>query len=446
MERTTAGTRSPGEVSTGLHRVAEVARRKPAVVMTALAHHIDRNLLHRAYQGIRKDGAPGVDGRSARDYEEQLSANLDEVLSRFKSGSYRAPAVRRVHIPKGDGKSTRPIGIPTVEDKVLQRAVVMVLEAIYEQDFLECSYGFRPRKSAHQALDRLRAGLMEMGGGVVIDVDVRSYFDTIDHGHLRDFLDKRVRDGVIRKQIDKWLKAGVMDGREMMYPRAGTPQGGVISPLLANVFLHEVLDTWFENEVKPRLKGAAFLVRYADDFVVACSNGQDADRVMEVLPKRFGKYGLTIHPQKTRMVNFKRPREGDTKGSGSFDFLGFTHLWERSRKGRWVVKRKTAHKRLTRAVSTVGTWCKEHRHWPIRVQHAAMSRKLVGHFGYYGITGNSKSISRFRHEAIRSWRKWLDRRGQRKSMSWARFSRMLERYPLPPARAVHSIYRHAARP
>jgi group II intron reverse transcriptase/maturase len=376
----------------------------------------------------------------------RLEENLVELEARFKNGSYRAPAVRRVHIPKGDGKSTRPIGIPTVEDKILQRAVAMVLEAIYEQDFLECSYGFRPGRSAHQALERLREGLMGMGGAVVIDVDVKSYFDTIDHGHLRSFLDKRVRDGVIRRQIDKWLKAGVMDGREVIYPQAGTPQGGVISPLLANVFLHEVLDVWFENEVKPRLKGAAFLVRYADDFVIACANEQDANRIMEVLPKRFGKYGLTVHPDKTRVVHYKRPRESDEEGGGSFDFLGFTHLWERSRKGRWVVKRKTARTRMTRAIRAVSTWCKKHRHRSIKLQHAAMSRKLKGHFGYYGITGNSRALARFRHEAIRSWRKWLDRRGQRKSMPWSRFSRMLERYPLPPARAVHSIYRHAASP
>ena len=231
------------------------------------------------------------------------------------------------------------------------------------------------------------------------------------------------------------------------YPQAGTPQGGVISPLLANIYLHEVVDRWFEEVVKPRLEGEAFLIRYADDFVMVFHQENDARRVMEVLPKRFGKYGLNVHPEKTRMVDFRRPRSQDAKsGRGSFDLLGFTHYWARSRKGRWVVKRKTAAKRFTRAVRAVEEWCKQNRHRTIVEQHAALVRKLRGHCAYYGITGNADRLSAFRNELTRIWQRWLNRRDQRRPMPWDRFHQLLRRYPLPPALAIHSVLRQAARP
>jgi group II intron reverse transcriptase/maturase len=235
------------------------------MALTTLAHHIDVDFLREAYRRTRKDGAPGVDRQTADEYAQNLEANLQALLDRFKSGTYRAPPVKRVHIPKGDGSKTRPIGIPTFEDKVLQRAVAMVLEAIYEQEFLDCSYGFRPNRSAHQALDALWKTLTEMKGGWVLEVDIKGFFDSLDHGHLRGFLDQRVRDGVLRRAVDKWLKAGVMEAGVLTHPDAGTPQGGVVSPLLANVYLHEVLDRWFETQVRPRLVGRATLIRYADD-------------------------------------------------------------------------------------------------------------------------------------------------------------------------------------
>ena len=240
------GTQSPSSVSTKLQRIAEVAREKPGEALTALGHHIDIDFLKEAYRRTRKDGAPGVDGQRAEEYAQRLDENLQSLLDRFKSGTYRAPPVRRVHIPKGDGTKTRPIGIPTFEDKVLQRAVTMVLEAIYEQEFLDCSYGFRPGRSAHEALQVLWDGLMKMHGGWVLEVDIQGFFDSLVHGHLRSFLDQRVRDGVLRRAIDKWLKAGVLEEGSITRPSDGTPQGGVISPLLANVYLHEVLDEWFE--------------------------------------------------------------------------------------------------------------------------------------------------------------------------------------------------------
>ena len=440
-----ARTSSREVISTRQHKIVTLAQMEPKKALSTLAHHIDEVWLREAYRRTRKDGAVGVDGVTAGQYEARLDENLEELLSRFKSGRYRAPPVRRVHIPKG-GRSgeTRPIGIPTLEDKVLQRAVLMVLEPIYEQDFMECSYGFRPGRSAHQALDALWRGLMDMGGGWVIDLDIRSYFDSIDHRQLRAMLDQRVSDGVIRRALGKWMKAGVMETGTVQYPQAGTPQGGVVSPLLSNLYLHEVLDQWFEHIVKPRMQGRTCMVRFADDVVMAFERESDARRVLAALAKRFDKYGLQLHPDKTRLVEFRPPDEGRS-GGGRFDLLGFTHYWGRSRKGRWVIKRKTAKGRLARAVQRVGQWCRYHRHRPIGEQHASLARKLLGHYAYYGITGNARALWRFHRQVERSWFKWLGRRSNRSGMDWERFVRLMTVFPLPPPRVVHSIYRGSAK-
>jgi group II intron reverse transcriptase/maturase len=410
-----------------------------------LAHAIDIDLLREAHSRTRKDGAPGVDGQTAAGYEESLEENLQSLLNRFKSGHYKAPPVRRVYIPKGnDPTKTRPIGVPTFEDKVLQRAVTMVLEAVYEQEFLDCSYGCRPGRSAHQAIRDLRKGLMAMGGGWVLDADIEGYYDNLDHGHLRNFLDQRVRDGVLRRAVDKWLKAGVMEEGNLRHPATGTPQGGVISPLLSNIYLHEVLDVWFATAVKPRLHGEAFLIRFVDDFVLVFQLESDARRVLEVLPKRFGRYGLRLHPDKTRLVRFEPPRsEGESRQDRekprSFDFLGFTHHWEKSRWGRWMVKRKTATNRVTRALRRINLWCQGHRHAPIPWQHARLERKLRGHDEYYGISGNSKALSSLRHWVKRIWRKWLSRRSRTSRVNWVRFNLLLKRYPLPNPKIRHAV-------
>lgn len=439
-------------VSTKLQRIARMAKEHPERAFTNLAHHIDLDFLREAYRLTRKDGATGVDGVTGEDYGRDLEGNLQDLLDRFKSGRYRAPDVRRVHIPKGDGR-TRPLGIPTFEDKVLQRAVAMILEAVYEQDFLPCSYGFRPGRSAHQALEATWKGLMDMGGGAVVEADIRDCFGTIDHAWLRKILGRRIRDGVIVRQIGKWLNAGVMEHGQRATPTAGTPQGGVISPLLANIYLHDVLDVWFERFARPQLRGGAQLVRYADDFVILCEHEDDARRLHAALPGRFGRYGLELHPAKTRLIPFqkppRRPPGSSVEPTGdSWDFLGFTHFWSMSRRGRWVVKRKTMAPRLARALKAVSAWCRAHRHLPVREQHRVLSAKLRGHCAYYGITGNSRALWQFRRGMEETWRRWLMRRsGGARRRNWDWWHSFTCRWSLPPAFAPHSIYRrHVANP
>ncbi len=435
-------TSSSTSISTKLERIAKLARQAPTMALTTLAHHIDEEWLREAYRRTRKDGATGIDGRTAEEYAKNLEENLRTLLDRAKTGMYRAPPVRRVHIPKGKGE-TRPLGIPTFEDKVLQRAVAMVLEAVYEQDFLDCSYGFRPGRSAHQALDALHDTTTWMAGGWVVELDIRKYFDSIPHERFRDVLRQRVRDGVILRLIGKWLNAGVMEAGALHRSEAGTPQGGVISPLLANIFLHEVLDVWFHQEVLPRLRGRALLVRYADDAVMLFEHEEDARRVMDVLPKRFGKYGLTLHPDKTRLVPFKRPDRPQNRcddddgpdGPASFDFLGFTIHWGRSLAGKWVVRERTAKDRFRRALVSLSGWCKRNRHAPLEQQQKVLNAKLRGHYGYYGRTGSRERLWTFFKQARREWKRWLSRRSQRQ-LSWKRMARLLERYPLlTPAQA-----------
>ena len=449
----TGGTPSPEGVSTKLQRIARLAREAPQRAFLSLAHYLDMAFLHEAFRRTRKDAAPGVDGQSGADYATHLEENLRGLLDRCKAGRYHAPPGRRAYGPKGDGTTTRPIGVPTFEDKVLQRAVAMGLEAVYEQDFLEWSYGFRPRRSAHQALQALGQGLLQRGGGWVLEVDIHGFFDTVDHRQLRRSLDQRVRDGVIRRTLDKWLKAGVLEGTTLSPPATGTPQGSGVSPLVANLYVHEVLAKWFAATVKPRLKGRAFLLRYADDAVGVFACEEAARRVLEVLPKRFGKYGLTRHSQKPRVLRFAPPatraaREAGPRGNapGSFEFLGLTHYWAKSRKGVWVVKHKTAASRFGRAVKGLAHWCRVNRHQPVPWQHQQLIGKLRGHEAYYGLTGNAPALRRLRYEVARVWQKWLNRRSHRAAMPWERFQGLLQRYPLPAPVLDHSVYRHVAKP
>ena len=433
-------------VSTKQRRIAELAKHSPELAFTSLSHLMDLEWLLEAYRRTRKGGAVGVDGQTAADYEANLIPNLRSLLYRIHSGTYRAPPVRRVQIPKPGGTETRPIGIPSFEDKLLQRAVLMLLEPIYEQDFHDCSYGFRPGRSAHQAIDATWKHTMDVKGGFVLEVDLRKFFDTLDHGHLRSFLQQRVRDGVILRLIGKWLGAGVMDSGNVSYPEHGSPQGGCLSPLLANAYLHYVMDVWFYRDVLPRMRGQAFLVRYADDAVMIFALESDARRVMAVLGQRCSKYGLTIHPAKTRLIDFRRPplsqdKSREANKSSTFDLLGFTHYWSRSRSGQRVVKRKTMSSRLTRSIRAIDSWCRAHRHDGIDVQHATLCQKIRGHDAYYGITGNGESLKQFRYLVHRTWRRWLSRRHRKRKLDWEKFNRLLDRFPLPPVRVVHSIFK-----
>ena len=435
------GKHGPSSILTKQSKIAASASIKPERALTTLAHHIDLEWLVEAYRRTRKNAAAGIDGVDAQEYVKDLDANLSSLLERFKSGQYRAPAVRRVYIEKDAGKSTRPLGIPTLEDKVLQRAVTMVMEPIYEQDFLPCSYGFRPKRSAHDAVSELWQGLMKLNGCWVLDMDISKFFDNVDKAHLREMLDKRVQDGVIRRVVGKWLNAGVMEGGVIHHPEKGTPQGGVISPLLANIYLHEVLDVWFEQDVKPRLQSRAFMVRYADDAVLCFKSEQDARRVMVVLEKRLERFGLSLNTSKTKLIKFAPPThrsrqsdddEGPPHATASFDFLGFTHTWQRSRKGRWVVVRKTAKDRFARALKSFWLWCRRNRHRSLDEQQALINRKLIGHY-YYGIVGNSRNLGRFRFKVQGVWCYWLRRRTSKKLL-WERLYRLLDRYPFAPAR------------
>ncbi len=445
MKGNTADAQTFDRVLTKQHRIAQLARLGPQTSFTALAHHIDLDWLRVAYDQVRKDAAPGVDQETAASYSIDLMNNLQSLLDRAKSGRYKAPPVRRVHIPKGPGGKTRPIGIPTFEDKVLQRAVAMVLEAVYEQDFMDCSYGFRPGRSAHQALESFYEQCKSIRVSWVLEVDIQGFFDALDHAHLREFLKRRVRDGVLVRLIGKWLKAGILEDGCLHRPTSGTPQGGVISPILANLYLHYVLDEWYDQVVKSHLRGGTFIIRYADDFVIGFTNEDDARKVMAVLPKRFGKYGLKLHPEKTRLVRFNRPpRKGeqpDGSGPGTFDFLGFTHYWGRSWRGYWVVKRKTASNRLSRSLKGISKWCRVNRHLRVCEQHVQLARKMRGHYAYYGITGNGVSLERYWEGVKRIWKKWLGRRSQKSYFGWPTFVRLLDRYPLPKPVVVHSVYR-----
>ena len=432
-------TSSLAPVSTRLQRIAEQARTRPAMVFTTLAHLMDEELLRVAYERTRKDSSPGVDGITAEEYAVNLAANLRSLHQRLRDMTYYAPPVKRVYLEKEDG-SRRPIGMPVFESKVAERAVVMLLEAIYEQDFADCSYGFRRGRRPHQALSKVRDECVLRNINWIVDADVSGCFDNIPKGQLLAVIKQRVNDGAILRLIGKWLNAGVLDGEELFYPDRGTPQGGVISPMLANIYLHEVLDKWMEQEAKPRMKGQCFLIRFADDFVIGCELESDAQRLLAVLPKRFERYELTIHPTKTKLVKFSRPKlDEDGRSNGTFDFLGFTHYWARGRKGTWTVKRKTAAKRLRRAGKRVWQWCRTHRHDPMREQQKTLAAKLLGHYQYYGIRSNHVSLREYYNHVKRAWRSWLNRRGGKKRMTWQRFMQLLAVFPLPPPRIVHAI-------
>jgi RNA-directed DNA polymerase len=426
-------------VSPGLLKVAERAKRHPEVKMLALAHHIDEPALERVFRRLRRDAAVGVDGCTVEQYGEKLAENLQTLRARMKAGQYRHQPIRRVNIPKENG-TTRPIGISTVEDKIVQGALRDVLEAIYEQDFMDCSYGFRPGRSAHDAIRALQGAFDAGEANYIVEADIVSFFDSIDRKMLMEMLRDRIADETLMRLVGKCLHVGILDGERVLDPDEGTAQGSSLSPLLGNIYLHHVLDVWFHREVQPRLHGRSALVRYADDFVLCFQFEDDAERVWRVLGARFGKFGLTLHPKKTRRFSFRAPRDGDDKKSATFDFLGFTAHWRRARSGKQRVAFRTRGARLRRAIKAAYEWCRRHRHRSIEEQHRALTRKLTGHYNYFGVNGNIDSLHQLRHRVTRAWQKWLDRRSQRARMKWKRFNELLKRFPLPVPRIKVQIW------
>ena len=428
-------------MSPGLLKVVERAQREPEGRFHALAHLIDVPALGRAYRRQRSDAAVGVDGVTKEQYGQALEANLQDLHARLKAQRYRHQPIRRVHIPKAQGK-TRPIGVSAFEDKVVQDAVREVLEAIYEQDFLECSYGFRPGRSAHDAVRTLTRSVDQGEVRWIFEADIVSFFDSLDRTEFKKMLEVRVADGSLLRLIGKCLHVGVLDDEAVVEPELGTVQGAVLSPLLGNVYLHYVLARWFATEVKPRLRGKATLIRYCDDFIIGFEREEEARRVLAVLEKRLGRFGLTLHPDKTRLLPFGRPPQAQQRGKSpaTFDFLGFTFYWGRSRKGYWRMGCKTRRASLRRAKQAIYDWCRRHRHQPVEAQHAALGRRLRGHFNYFGVNGNVQSLLRLVEATKRAWYKWLCRRSQRKRLTWERFTDLLRQRPLPRPRITVRLW------
>jgi group II intron reverse transcriptase/maturase len=428
-------------MSPELLRVAERAKREPEGQFHALAHLIDVAALARAYRRLRKKAGVGVDGMTKEQYGQDLDQNLQDLHQRLKAKRYRHQPIRRVSIPKGQGQC-RPIGISVTEDKVVQGALRDVLEAIYETEFTESSYGFRPNRGAHDALRTLNRAGQGSEMNWILEADIVSYFDSVDRNKLKEMIQKRVADGALMRLIGKCLNVGVLDGEAYSEPAVGTAQGSVLSPLLGNIYLHYVLDLWVESEVTPHLRGKCIFVRYCDDFIVGFERQDDAEWVTMLLGKRMGTYGLTLHPNKTRLFSFGRPSVGQSfgKGSGSFDFLGFTLYWKRSRRGRWILAFKTRRARLTRAIRSAYDRCRRHRHLPVKEQHTALVRHVRGHMNYFGVNGNIRSLHLLLVQVQRTWFKWLRRRSQRTRLTWERYQDLLRDFPLPRPRIVVQIW------
>ena len=429
-------------MSPGLLRVMERARRNPHERQFSLAYLIDVESLKRAYDRIRKKAAVGVDDVTKEQYGQDLEDNLQNLHQRLKTMKYRHQPILRVHIPK-DKSQKRPIGLSCLEDKIVQGALTEILGAIYEQDFLEGSFGFRPNRSAHDALRELHRVARKGGANVIFEADVKSFFDKVHRRTMLEMLEKRIADRSFMRLVGKCLNVGVLEGQVFTRPDEGTVQGSIISPMLGNIYLHNVLDEWFEEQVKPRLWGEATLIRYCDDFIICFERMDDAKRVEGVLHKRFEKYHLSLHPEKTRLIDFRRPpldKKGG-KGPGNFDFLGFTMYWRRNRKGPgWHLASKTRSARLSQTVQTIYDLCRRQRHEPVAVQHKALVSRIRGHFGYFGVNENHKSLSSLVYWSKRAWHKWLNRRSQRSRLNWERFLDLYKDYPFPNPKVYINIW------
>ncbi len=429
-----------GSVSPGLDRVRQAARQRKKERFTALLHHVTPELLREAFFALKRDAAPGVDGVTWQDYAGNLEGNLEDLHGRVQRGAYRALPSRRRFIPKPDGRQ-RPLGIAALEDKIVQRAVVEVLNAIYEEDFLGFSYGFRPGRSQHDALDALSFGIIRTPVNWILDADIRSFFDTVSHEWLIRFLEHRVGDERILRLVRKWLKAGVLEDGEWSASAAGTPQGSVISPLLANVYLHYVFDLWAERWRRREARGQVILVRYADDIVAGFQYEADARRFWEAMRARFEQFALALHPDKTRMLEFGRFAASDRQQRGlgkpeTFTFLGFVFICGQTRQGHFLLQRKTRRDRMRARLKAVKEGLRWRMHEPIPVQGAWLKRVVQGFFAYHAVPTNSRALGAFRHHVKVLWRRTLRRRSQKDGMTWERVAKLADAW-LPPPRILH---------
>ena len=427
-------------MSTETNRLSELAKEDPKRQFFSIAHLITPEKMYAAFLSLRKDASAGVDGVTYKEYEKDAARNIRELHQRLKDGKYRAQPLRRVYIPKENGKQ-RPISIPALEDKLVQKVVVEILNAIYEQDFLDCSYGFRPGRGAHHALDEVGWVICTRPTGWILELDITSYFDTIVREQLIEMIEKRVSDDSVLRLIRKWIQVGVIEEGRLLMSETGIGQGQPISPILANILLHYVLDEWFEEVVKPRMEGEAHEIRFADDAILCFEHKEDAEKVKEVLTKRFSRFGLTLHPEKTRLVEFGRYAARNAKRQGkkpqTFDFLGFTHMCARSRKGNFTVHVKTIGKRFRRGLKAIAEWCQKNRHQPVDAQQKTLNAKLRGHYQYYGRPTNYRSLRQFYRSVRRIWREWLSRRTRGRWLTWDRYDKILRQHPLLLPRITH---------
>jgi RNA-directed DNA polymerase len=429
---------------TKLALISERARKEPKLQFISLAHLLNEGFLKECYYRLGRDRASGIDGVSWKEYGERLDENLNNLVTRMKVKRYKPQPVKRVYIPKNEHQK-RPLGLPALEDKIVQKGISRILEAIYEADFLDCSYGFRPERSCHQAINAVDKTIMTKPINYVIEADIKGYFDNVSHEWLMEFLQVRIKDPSLLLLIRRFLKAGYCEAGQIVVTEQGTAQGGNLSPMLSNIFLHYVLDLWFEKKVRPQVKGAAYLVRYADDFICMVQYASDAERIERALRERFAKFDLELHPGKTRIISFGRfEREnarGQNRRGNTFDFLGFTHYCGTSRRGKFIVGRKTSRKKFRKKCKEMNDWLRKIRNfkkikewWPI------LQAKLRGHYQYYGVSGNMRSLRRFYRLTLGMTLKWLNRRSQRKSFNWVSFEKYLEHYPLPEPRIVYNLY------
>ena len=433
-----------GETWQKLFLISGHARRDADFQFTSLAHLLNIEYLRDCYKSLNRNKAVGIDNISWEEYGIDLDKNLEQLVSRLKRKKYKPIAAKRVYIPKSETEQ-RPLGISALENKIVERGITWILESIYEQDFLKCSYGFRPNRSSHQALKELNDLLMFQPVNHIVEADIKGFFDNVSHEYLMEFIRIRINDTTLLDLIKKFLKAGYIADGILVKPDRGTPQGSILSPMLANIFLHYVLDTWFARTVKPHVRGFCEIVRYADDFVCVVRYVDDAKSIERLLFNRFNNYGLEIHPKKSRNISFGRFEGANSRQqnrrANTFDFLGFTHYCDRSRQGKYKVGRKTSRKKYSSKCKEMNTWLKAIRN-QVKTKYwwEILRAKLRGHFQYYGVSENYKGIVRFYKFTIRMVRKWMNRRSQKRKMSWDRFTRYLEHYSLPKPKIMHSFY------